>query len=91
MDIQINIGETQHRTLINIDINSAENLNSFVALLRSLNFIKKVEIVNDANLGDISSKKSRFARYYGAAKTGLSEVELDFKINEIRSEWERDI
>ena len=85
MDLQINIKEAKQRTLINIDINDAENVKSFVALLRSLSFIKKVEIVGDNNLEETTPKSSRFARYYGAAKTGLSEVELDSKISEIRN------
>ncbi len=91
MDIQLNIQEAQHRTLINIDINSAENLNYVVTLLRSLNFIKKVEVISEEITESNSLAPSRFARFYGAAKTGLSTEELDQKINAIRSEWEKDI
>jgi hypothetical protein len=91
MDIQLNIQEAQHRTLINIDINSAENLNYVVTLLRSLNFVKKVEVISEEITETNPPSPSRFARFYGAAKTGLSIEELDQKINKIRNEWERDI
>jgi len=31
-----------------------------------------------------------FNRFYGAAKTGMSIEQIDAKLNELRSEWERD-
>jgi hypothetical protein len=91
MELQININETQHRTLINVDINGADNVNYIVSLLRSLNFIKKVEIVSEETIEQLKPSSGRFARFYGAAKTGLSVDELEQKINNIRSEWETDI
>jgi hypothetical protein len=91
MDLQININEAQHRTLINIDINSAENVHYIVSLLRSLNFIKKVEVISEETIEQQNPTPSRFSRFYGAAKTGLSNEELEQKINAIRNEWERDI
>jgi hypothetical protein len=85
MDIQLNIKEAQHQTLINFDINSAENIEYIVKLLQSLNFIRNVEIITPLQK-DVLPTKSRFARYYGAAKTGLCTEELDKKINDLRNE-----
>jgi hypothetical protein len=91
MDIQLNIQEPNHRTLINIDVNNSDNLDYIVKLLQSLNFIKKVEIIKDVEPINSDVPQSRFARFYGAAKTGLPIEVLDQKINAIRDEWERDI
>jgi hypothetical protein len=91
MDLQININDTQHRTLINIDINSAEHVSYVISLLRSLNFIKKVEVLSAETIELPNPVSSRFARFYGAAQTGLSQEDLEQKINAIRNEWEKDI
>jgi hypothetical protein len=91
MDIQLNIQEANHRTLINIDLNSAEHLQYVVTLLRSLNFVKKIEVISEDITTPEQPTKSRFNRFYGAAKTGLTSEQLEEKINEMRDEWERDI
>ncbi len=91
MGLQLGIQEPQNRTLIAIDFNSTENLNYVLTLLRSLNFVKNVAVVSEEILERQSPKPSRFARFYGAAKTGLSPEELDKKLDNLRTEWERDI
>jgi hypothetical protein len=91
MDIQLNIQELKQRTLINIDINSVENLQYVITLLRSLNFVKKVEVVSEEVSNNEFPTPSRFQRFYGAAKTGLSTEQLEEKLNVMRKEWERDI
>ena len=91
MDIQLNIQDSNHRTLINIDINNSDNLDYIVKLLQSLSFIKKVEVIKEVEQVNSDVPKSRFARFYGAAKTELPIDVLDQKINALRDEWERDI
>jgi hypothetical protein len=59
---------------INIDINDDENVHEIVKLLQSLNYINRVEIIPQKP--SPMPTKSRFNRFYGAAKTGLSTTEL---------------
>lgn len=87
MDIYLNLQQANQNTRINIDVNDAENINDIIKLLHSLSFIKKIEVVNP----DITPIGGRFARFYGAAKTGLPAKELDKKIKNLRQEWERNI
>jgi hypothetical protein len=67
VDRQLNIQETKLRTLINIDINSVENLQYVVTLLRSLNFVKKVEVLSEEVSNNEFPTPSCFQRFYVTA------------------------
>jgi hypothetical protein len=59
--------------------------------LEQMSIIRFLKTDKEVTPASSPNEKSRFARFYGAAKTGLSNEALEQKINAIRNEWERDI
>ena len=74
---------------------SVKNPQKAIAILE---FLKSIEVVDKFKiLGNSFSKAqteekemSLFDKFYGSAKTGLSNDELDEQLNILRNEWERD-
>ncbi len=71
-----------------LEINNPQKMAMLLELLRSLDFVEKVQVASEAN---VSQPANIFDRYYGSAKTGMSMDEIDAQLDEMRREWERDI
>lgn len=71
-----------------LEINNPQKLALLLELVRSLDFVEKVQVANEP---DNQASANLFTQFYGSAKTGMTLEEIDVELNQIRNEWERDI
>ena len=77
---------------IQISVQNPQKAIALLEFLKSFEMIDKFKIIgNSLSKTQIEEKEvSRFDKFYGSAKTGLSNDELDEQLNILRNEWERD-
>jgi uncharacterized protein with von Willebrand factor type A (vWA) domain len=79
MDIQISVQNPQKAIALLEFLKSFEMIDKFKILKHSFSKAQKDE-----------KEVSRFDKFYGSTKTGLSIDEIDEQLNILRKEWERD-
>jgi hypothetical protein len=77
---------------IQISVQNPQKAIALLEFLKSFEMIDKFKILGNSFSKAKTEEKeiSRFDKFYGSAKTGLSNDELDEQLNILRNEWERD-
>jgi hypothetical protein len=77
---------------IQISVQNPQKAIALLEFLKSFEMIDKFKILGNSFTKAQTEEKemSRFDKFYGSAKTGLSNDELDEQLNILRNEWERD-
>lgn len=73
-----------------LEISNPQKLNLLLELVRSLDFVEKVQVTPEPAILEKQESVSFFKRFYGSAKTGLTMDEIDAQIEEMRKEWDCD-
>lgn len=74
-----------------LEISNPQKLELLLELVRSLDFVEKVQVTNEPKASDAQAPVNLFTRFYGSAKTGMTIEEIDTQLEEMRSEWEHNI
>lgn len=73
-----------------LEINNPQKLELLLELVRSLDFVEKVQVTDEPAIQENPRQISFFKRFYGSARTGQTVEEIDAQIEEMRKEWDRD-
>ena len=77
---------------IQITVQNPQKAIALLEFLKSFEMIDKFKILGNSLSKTQTEEKevSRFDKFYGSAKSGLSNDELDEQLKILRNEWERD-
>lgn len=77
---------------LTLEVQSQQELNLILQYLRLLPGVRVLSETKTKSDTPVSEQKPRkdFSKYWGSIRTGLTVDEIDDKLHQTRSEWERD-